>query len=1198
MKRFIVLALLAFSMFSLGTAGIIARSAEVESVGWLFGKGRGTAGWQALHDLESPTVTTEGILLRSTGGDPYLASPAFDTPTGEFQYIRIRAKAYTEGKAQVFYSLDGERFNESDSVSFGLKGDGEWHVYHVTPPWTARRSLQRLRFDLPGGEGNAVILSEVAVIERIVERPVPDFPDYDFTKDAETGPWMPDGGIAVLDGVNEGMRARLSEPRGEILSPPFEPVGEEHSWLILRLRNRGIERILFRWRSAAEKTFSPAHEIPINLPADGDMHTINTEVVREISGEIVQFSLVMLSNRVDAEAVFERIEFAEEPTGPAELVLIGAEFQSSLLPVGEPIAPLCTLRNVGGEPNDDGRYYLVLADIPGAKTMLPAGEGLVPVLQPGEKERVPAPRFDVPELQVPNPISVVVALHDGAVEVGSATAEGLATQTILKDAVSRPLPGVVSITEERPFGLVASNEYLQLRFPKNPFGYGVLMIDRYTDEETVPVGVLQSFGTLKTKAGDSSARIYCRNVSYEGIQDRGAEVIQFTGNAVTGPEETWTVSVEIRLPLSEPWFRVRTTVACERDTKVERFEFPSYLAGDGGFNADRDLGLFPGLEYLLPGEVSSAKQFVKEPFNLRIAPHPHKITIPLMAVQHEETWTGLIWDPLQEWDGIHDRPTALFSSPDRTGRTPGHRMGLIVPTIPEWRDENSLHSRRPYVLSAGETLSLDAVIFCVEGQDVDTPIQLWREVSGGFPEPPALPRTLEEALAAARVGFVESMWDAESKGWHRALNDPWGPAYVEEIYLDLVWSLITESGPGEAWSDRILQVVEEARKERVRKQGEAGLGLQVAFHEGHVFDQLEGIKRHAERLIAKQRNDGSFPFEPDREHAVFGECGDSSSGHTAMFARQIWQAAVLLNDSSFVDAGLKSLDYFRKQKRPEGAQTWELPLHVPDVLASAHSIQCYLMAYDLLGDECYLDEAETWAYHALPFIYLWNPADRPIMRYGSIPVFGATWFSGGWFGRIVQWNGLVLAEALVDLAERRPDTEWLKIAEGIVASGVQQQRPLNREKFGLSEYVPDCGHRGMYPDAYSAVEGTDAYHWCLSGHLLSKAIHRVLGGGPFLKRSALPAEDTTKIVHSVAQVLGLKCEEKQLRANLVFPSGLPHRVLVGGLESKPQEVTVSGRRISPMEEEPLIGEGWSWQDDLLLIAVRSASRVEQLEIVY
>ena len=59
----------------------------------------------------------------------------------------------------------------------------------------------------------------------------------------------------------------------------------------------------------------------------------------------------------------------------------------------------------------------------------------------------------------------------------------------------------------------------------------------------------------------------------------------------------------------------------------------------------------------------------------------------------------------------------------------------------------------------------------------------------------------------------------------------------------------------------------------------------------------------------------------------------------------------------------------------------------------------------------------VWAKRGLPFIYLWSDSEKPYLVGASIPVFGATWYRGSWFGRPVQWNGLRYAIALLRLSE-------------------------------------------------------------------------------------------------------------------------------------------------------------------------------------
>jgi hypothetical protein len=62
------------------------------------------------------------------------------------------------------------------------------------------------------------------------------------------------------------------------------------------------------------------------------------------------------------------------------------------------------------------------------------------------------------------------------------------------------------------------------------------------------------------------------------------------------------------------------------------------------------------------------------------------------------------------------------------------------------------------------------------------------------------------------------------------------------------------------------------------------------------------------------------------------------------------------------------------------------------------------------------------------------------MAYATTCVYGAThWKAPVWIGRPVQWVGIVYAYALTLLAQRDDTFDWLKLAEGILIAGEQQQ---------------------------------------------------------------------------------------------------------------------------------------------------------------
>ena len=145
---------------------------------------------------------------------------------------------------------------------------------------------------------------------------------------------------------------------------------------------------------------------------------------------------------------------------------------------------------------------------------------------------------------------------------------------------------------------------------------------------------------------------------------------------------------------------------------------------------------------------------------------------------------------------------------------------------------------------------------------------------------------------------------------------------------------------------------------------------------------------------------------------------------------------------------------------PRGAQTWEIPLHTPDILGSAYLVKAFALGYELTGDPSYLDAARYWAWTGVPFVYLVNPttASGPgaVGPFATIPVLGATnWIAPNWIGLPVQWCGLVYAESLARLARHDPNGPWQTLADGIAASGIVQTYPL------------DHPHHGLLPDSFN-----------------------------------------------------------------------------------------------------------------------------------
>ena len=155
-------------------------------------------------------------------------------------------------------------------------------------------------------------------------------------------------------------------------------------------------------------------------------------------------------------------------------------------------------------------------------------------------------------------------------------------------------------------------------------------------------------------------------------------------------------------------------------------------------------------------------------------------------------------------------------------------------------------------------------------------------------------------------------------------------------------------------------------------------------------------------------------------------------------AHALLRIAYYIGDKNALDAGLKTLDYMSRFRTPRGSQTWEIPLHTPDILASGRIAKSYILGYKLTGNKKYLKAARKWSLSGIPFVYLWG--NQPVMEYATIAVLGATgWIAPNWIGLPVQWCGLVYADAILDLAEYDKTLDWEKLAKGIFICGEQMQ---------------------------------------------------------------------------------------------------------------------------------------------------------------
>ncbi len=658
---------------------------------------------------------------------------------------------------------------------------------------------------------------------------------------------------------------------------------------------------------------------------------------------------------------------------------------------------------------------------------------------------------------------------------------------------------------------------------------------------------------------------------------RGAIVV--TCKATDPDGGKWTI--DTRFSSAKPGtsavgVEVRATV--DRDRDVVYLPLTTLFAGAGSFGAVRDHGLFAGLEYLDKPDRSSSEDDIEGPGARRQVPNNEKMTMPLMVIQNGGRYVGLTWQ-------MHPRVSAVFDSPDRLFGSGGHVMGLMFPgSDGANREEGRLLPYAGERVAAGKALALRAEILGGRGDSVVPAVQQYVALRG---LPPVPTRGVDRQAYVKRTahGWLDSKIRVGNRYRHAYWPEFTGfaPTPAADAALFMEW--LARQTSDKALAGRLVEAAAAAVAEVPPAQrGVAGVSHvrypSPALVYGATEEAADFAERDARGNLGRFEADGTITYHQAPGALNYGRTHHAkhANGLTAAVVATLLRNATVSGDQDLIRQSLSKLAGLDRylNEAPRGAQTWEVPLHTPDILGSAYLVSAYVTGYELTGKKDLLDKARYWAWTGVPFVYLVPPSTEPVGLYATISVLGATqWKAPNWMGLPVQWCGLVYADAIYRLARYDRAGPWKRIADGIAASGIQQSWPITDADLG-----------GLFPDSFDPVTQTRNPVAINPGTVQAPAI-RLLGGPQLYDFRCLRASGL--LVHAPAEIT----VQSDARAKAAFAVqgwlGRPYEVLIDGVRPNPKVIidgkpaafgdthrydAAKGRLILRVEGTPKIEVGW------------------------
>lgn len=489
--------------------------------------------------------------------------------------------------------------------------------------------------------------------------------------------------------------------------------------------------------------------------------------------------------------------------------------------------------------------------------------------------------------------------------------------------------------------------------------------------------------------------------------------------------------------------RVETSLEVSAPREVIHLPWLTLFAGVGTFGEHKSQALLPGVEYLEDEPSSNEKEIRGAAANRRIV-DAYKVCYPLMALTAEGRWFSVAWQA----GAIPVSP--LFDSPDRVFHSGGHVLGLWSPAVGDARFEGDLVLYGGVSLRANTAYTCSATLSGGSGAAVTEAVGAY-VARVGLPPLPRYENGFDDAVRLLASGWLDSAAHQGNQWRHAVWGDRFPPQPAEDPPAYLLWLAANTS-------DAALKArLRETAQTVIASLPKGATGIHGVSHVkrpagallyGDLGRAVSQAQAHAAQR-AKQLAQGMPRYAPGKADYASTLGGDTCNGFTSLTAEDLLADAAFTGDEAVIAAALAALDRMTANyagQVPRGAQPWEMPLHTPDIVASARLVRCYVLGYLLSGKADYVEQARYWAWTGVTMVYLSPPTVGNIGLYATIGVMGATnWQAPNWIGQPVQWCGLVYRSALEDLArvDEAQRGTWQTLARGITITGLQMCFPTD-----------------------------------------------------------------------------------------------------------------------------------------------------------